>query len=396
VLWSLLDLALLLAAIALAVPAAYLALLSLLALPRSNGAVRLPGGLPRFAVLVPAHNEEQTIAGLLCSLDETNYRRDRWHAFVVADACSDRTTAIARAHGATVWERPGGGQGKGQALAWLLTRVLTGEWSFDAAVIIDADCAVSPNVFGAFAARLAAGARAVQADYRLTSSGTGSAALRALAFALHNSVRSLGRSRLGASVPLLGSGMCFSRALLERHGWRAFDLAEDREQGYALLRSGVRISFAPEARIHSTPPATLGTARSQHLRWERGRLRLLARLPALLAAAVRRRNPRLLDAALDALTPPLAVLGCAALAMLMAGLLLQDWPATALAGLAAGAVAVHVLAGMAALRASPATYRALFLAPAYALWKLALYAQAVITPGRRWVRTARTPGPATD
>jgi hypothetical protein len=58
-----------------------------------------------------------------------------------------------------------------------------------------------------------------------------------------------------------------------------------------------------------------------------------------------------------------------------------------------GALLVHVLAGLIALRAPASAYRALALAPAYALWKLGVYGRALLTPGaRRWVRTARRQG----
>jgi cellulose synthase/poly-beta-1,6-N-acetylglucosamine synthase-like glycosyltransferase len=390
--WPPLELILLVAALALAVPACYLALLSLLALPRPRDTEQPARSQPRFAVLVPAHNEASTIGRLLRSLAETAYPRERWHAFVVADACDDATADVARQLDATVLERPDGGQGKGQALAWLIERVLGAGTRFDAALLVDADCWVSPNTFAVLAARLDAGRQAIQLDYRLVSGGR-TPSLRELAFALHNTVRSLGRSRLRASTPLLGSGMCFRREVLERHRWRACGLAEDREQGYALLRAGVAVTFAPEAPVLSDLPATRYAARSQHERWERGRLRLATRAPALLVDAIRRRDLRLLDAALDALTPPLAVLSMTAVAIAVAVFVLQSWPAAVAGMIGVGALLVHVLAGLIALRAPASAYRALALAPAYALWKLGVYGRALLTPGaRRWVRTARTQG----
>lgn len=379
-------------AVALAVPSAYLALLSILALPAQRSVVRLRR-LPTFAVLIPAHNEERTIGALLASLRRTCYPCDRWRAFVLADACSDGTAAVARRCGATVFERPDGGRGKGPALAWLLERVQETGVSYDAILFIDADCTVSPNLFAALAARLEQGAQALQTDYRMEAAGGPSAHLREVAFALHSTIRSLGRSRLGASCPLLGSGMCFSRELLARRGWTSFGLCEDREEGLRLLLAGVAVQFVPEARVTSAVPPTLGAARSQHLRWERGRLRLAGWLPRLLTTALRRRDPRLLDAALDALTPPLAVLAALELAALGSALAFGFWPAVLVAGAALAALGGHVLVGMAALRAAPSAYGSLALAPAYALWKLALYLQALLTPGsHRWVRTARSQG----
>jgi cellulose synthase/poly-beta-1,6-N-acetylglucosamine synthase-like glycosyltransferase len=184
--------------------------------------------------------------------------------------------------------------------------------------------------------------------------------------------------------------MCFSRQLLERHRWSAFGLTEDREQGYVLLRAGYGVTFAPEARVLSDSPSTRSAARTQHERWERGRLGLALRAPPLVVDAVRRRDLRLVDAALDALTPPLAVLSTAAVVVAVLSLALQVWPAAAVASIAGAALLAHVLVGMVALRAPASAYRSLALAPAYALWKLGVFGHALLTPGaRRWVRTPR-------
>src|SRR5689334_11168861 len=63
-----------------------------------------PGpGKRRFAILVPAHNEEPVIGRLLRSLAALDYAN--YEVCVVADNCDDRTAEIAHAHGAQVYER---------------------------------------------------------------------------------------------------------------------------------------------------------------------------------------------------------------------------------------------------------------------------------------------------
>src|SRR5690606_13343081 len=72
------------------------------------------GGV-RTAVLMPAHNEEATIGGVLDALVPLLGERDR--VLVVADNCTDATATIARAHGAEVIERESERErGKGYAL----------------------------------------------------------------------------------------------------------------------------------------------------------------------------------------------------------------------------------------------------------------------------------------
>src|SRR3954468_13483315 len=78
----------------------------------------------RFALLVPAHDEEPTIGRLLASVRALDYPAGRFDVYVVADNCTDRTAEIARAAGALVEERfDQVARGKGYALRWLLARM---------------------------------------------------------------------------------------------------------------------------------------------------------------------------------------------------------------------------------------------------------------------------------
>ncbi len=51
----------------------------------------------RFAILVPAHNEETVIERLLQSLRDLDYPADLLDIYVIADNCEDDTEALARA-----------------------------------------------------------------------------------------------------------------------------------------------------------------------------------------------------------------------------------------------------------------------------------------------------------
>ncbi|MFL5409192.1 MAG: glycosyltransferase family 2 protein, partial [Myxococcales bacterium] len=127
-------------------------------------------GLPApplfFDVVVPAHDEEAGIAATLRSLREMDWPLDLFRVVVVADNCSDRTAAIAASEGAQVLRRDDPARiGKGWALRVAFSRSLY-EARADAVVVVDADTLVSANLLRSFAARLAQGAIAVQADYR--------------------------------------------------------------------------------------------------------------------------------------------------------------------------------------------------------------------------------------
>jgi hypothetical protein len=143
-------------------------------------------------------------------------------------------------------------------------------------------------------------------------------------------------------------------------------------------------------------PTSLSAASGQNFRWEAGRLEALRRqVPALMARGLRDRDLVALDAAVEQLIPPISVVfaGGAAVATLSvaAGLAIPAY----LAMFGTLAVVLHVVAGLAATRAPVRTYIALANAPRYVLWKVALYARAIVAPpGTPWIRTARRLGDA--
>src|SRR5215211_3370569 len=203
---------LLLLAVWLAAVAAYLLLLTVAALWGRR--LRPPSGQTwqRFAILIPAHDEEALLDRLLASLALLDYPADRYTVCVVADNCSDRTAELGRVGGARVFERQDRvQQGKGFALRWLIERLQTDGEHFDAYVVLDADTVVAPNLLRAFDARLSAGAQVVQAYYAvLNAHAAPTAALRTAALAAVHYLRPLGRLALHLSCGLKGNGMCFA------------------------------------------------------------------------------------------------------------------------------------------------------------------------------------------
>ena len=83
-------------------------------------------GVPRHvAVVVPARNEERTIAVCLQRLDAAVHRLQREHpnvtadVFVVLDRCTDGTAAVASAHGASTLRSDAGRVGSARRLGAL-------------------------------------------------------------------------------------------------------------------------------------------------------------------------------------------------------------------------------------------------------------------------------------
>ena len=234
----------------LAVPIGYLTVLTASAwVATARRSDRAAGTATRFAVLIPAHDEEAVIGDTLAALAALDYPTDLCSVHVVADHCTDRTVEVATAAGADVRENTSGSRGKGPALQWLLGAVLddaaASSRPIDAIVIVDADTVVAPGFLGAVAAQLEAGATVVQGQYRVRDPGASTAtALRSAALALRHHLRPLGRTALGGSCGLFGNGMAFRTEVLRTRAW-SDHLTEDIELQNELLLDGVLVAYAP-------------------------------------------------------------------------------------------------------------------------------------------------------
>jgi cellulose synthase/poly-beta-1,6-N-acetylglucosamine synthase-like glycosyltransferase len=345
----------------------------------------------RLVVLVPAHNEQHTIDSAVRSLLRCAYPQADRRVIVIADNCDDETTHAARAAGAETWERvEPSRRGKGFALAWALERLRTEDAEFDAVVTVDADCTVSRNLLSAIDVRLRRGAEALQVNYVAANPESSNAsALRYAGFALVNTVRFLGKQRLGLSCGLVGTGMAFSRDLLEREAWQDVGLVEDGEYHMRLVLAGKRSEFVHEASVSSPMPTALGSSAEE--RWEQGRLELIRRwAPRLVLSGLARRDLVRLHSGLECLVPPQSLIAAAGLGSVAARLLLGPRRLALLPLASLVAQAVFVLGGLRLVRAPSAVYRALLLAPALIASKSLLYVRLLCGRGpSTWVRTER-------
>jgi 1,2-diacylglycerol 3-beta-glucosyltransferase len=351
---------------------------------------------PRLVAIVPAHDERVGIAATVQSLLAADYPRDRRRVLVVADNCTDDTAALARASGADVLERHDDvHRGKGYALAAAFAAILDAG-DADGVTVVDADTRVTPNFLAALGARLASGADAVQSGNAVgNADASWRTRLLAIAFALFNDLRSIGRERLGLSCGLRGNGMALSVRVLREVPYDAFSLVEDLEYGLRLGQAGRRVRYAGEAQVRSEMVTGERASRSQRRRWEEGR-RQLARAMArrLVVDAFRKRSGLLFDLAADLLVPPLSALVVAACAGLAAATAARAYGLVGLAPVVAWAaclamIAAYVSRGVLLSGAGARGFLDLAAAPVYVAWKLALRLRPAPRTKDTWVRTAR-------
>jgi cellulose synthase/poly-beta-1,6-N-acetylglucosamine synthase-like glycosyltransferase len=225
-----------------------------------------------FALLVAAHNEEKVVKDIIHSLQILDYPKELYDIFVIADNCTDKTAAIARRAGATVFERKDKEKrGKGYALEWMFNKIYKMEKQYDSVVVFDADNLVSKGFLYEMNKKLCAGYKVVQGyldsknpcDTWITGSYS-------ISFWTSNRMFQLSRSNLGLSNQLGGTGFCISLDILRELGWGATCLTEDLEFSCKLVLNGQKVGWAHDAVIYDEKPLTLKQSWFQRKRWMQG------------------------------------------------------------------------------------------------------------------------------
>ncbi|EPR30558.1 cell wall biosynthesis glycosyltransferase-like protein [Alkalidesulfovibrio alkalitolerans DSM 16529] len=331
----------------------------------------LPDSRLRFAVVVPAHDEENTIAATLQSLATLNYPKPLHEVVVIADNCSDGTAGVARSMGARCIERVDPTRrGKGQALRHAFDILLAED--FQAVAVVDADTLVAPGFLDAMNERLASGDTVVQARYGVVNpDGTPLTYVLAVGNAIENDLFLHGRENLGLASILRGNGMCFAAEVLREHPWEASSVVEDTEYSLDLLRRGVRTRFAPETEVRAPLPLSLDQAAAQRVRWASGNSRL-TRLAAfsLIAEGLKSGRLGLADIGFCLLvrSKPLLLL----LSFVLAGIALLLKVFAAWAVLLAAFFTLYMAGGMVAMGLSRPRARLALAAPFYLFWLMAV------------------------
>ncbi len=357
-------------------------------------AARELDSLPRFAIAIPAHNEEGVIATTVSLLRGSVYPPDRFDVHVVADHCSDQTAHQARAAGAIVHERATGLRGrKGYALAWLFARLLDHPAHYDAVIVFDADSRVEADFLALMARTLAEGARVLQGRHVIANPAASTfCALADADMRLNNRIRNQAKENLGLSARLMGDAMCFTRKALEAHPFDADSLTEDREYGIQLVMHGVRIGFVPDAVSRGQATARWRDATGQRLRWYAGVGQLQRRqIGRLLKAAMGRRSVDAFAQALELAILPYSVLSALALVLVTATAVLPSAVTTGLfvsSLLLVGAALLDPFVGLLAERAPLPDFLSLAYGPFYAAWRVWIGVRAQLLRERvPWVRT---------
>ena len=236
--------------------------------------------LNRYAVLIPARNEEKVLPNLIESIQQQDYPAELITIYVIADNCTDNTAKVAFDCGAKVFTRFSTEQvGKGYALNYLLREIdkSDGLESFDAFLVFDADNLLQRDYIRQINHLYADGYDAF-CGYRNTKNfGSNWISAGYGVWYLHDSTH-LNRSRMavGASCMVNGTGFGFSREVLRKCGqWEFFTLTEDIEFSVWCAANGIKIGYCHDAILYDEQPITFPQSWRQRTRWVQGGIQIL-------------------------------------------------------------------------------------------------------------------------
>jgi len=242
--------------------------------------------LPSYTILVPAYQEQDVIGGMVRSLENLDYPKDRLEALILVERRDTATKqAIAAADPAPfiriVEIPPGKPQTKPRSCnAGLLLA------KGDLIVIYDAEDRPDPGQLRIVAAQFAAadGSLAcVQAKLMVANAAQSFITRQfALEYCLRYELTLPGLARLGLPIPLGGTSNHFRTPVLrELGGWDAWNVTEDADLGMRCSALGYRVEVADSV-TYGEMPHQIKAWTKQRTRWLKG---------FMLTALVYTRNP---------------------------------------------------------------------------------------------------------
>lgn len=346
----------------------------------------------KLGIIIPAHNEAGGIAHTLLNLNTLAEIDGNTEIIVIADNCTDHTADICRINNIRVIERTDNVvKGKGAALNYAFETLVPEDHS--AYIIIDADTSAAGNLLPVIRYHLANGAQVLQTRYNVRNyNDSPRTRLAEIATSAFNVVRLMGRETLGCSVGLLGNGFVVTKEVVRAVPYTALSVVEDLEYHLKLVEAGLSVKFAYETTVFGDMPSGEQGNRSQHARWEGGRVHMLIEYAPKLLGAIIAGNYRLIEPLVDLLLLPLAyhlllILTAATIA------LFSDFiaPLLLISAFSVTAIAIHVISTIKVAGLPWSRLSILLRIPLYLLWKITMVSSVLGASRKKtsWVRTNR-------
>lgn len=223
----------------------------------------------KFAIIIPARNEERVIGNLLKSLKKQEYTKELYEIFVVTNNCTDRTKEISLENNAQIIECLEPVKSKGEALKVAFKKL--NEYDYEAYIIFDADNIVHPKFINKMNNALGQGYELAQ-GFRDSKniSDTWISSCYSLHYLIHNIFLNKARMNLDKSSFINGTGFMITKDYLKRKEYNSQTLTEDIELTVKCAICDEQIAFIEDAITYDEQPTTFIESWKQRKRWSIG------------------------------------------------------------------------------------------------------------------------------
>jgi len=226
-----------------------------------------PKKLPKVSILVPAYNEEKTIASTLKSLLNLDYPKDKLEIIAINDGSTDKTLEIMkkfRKYGIKIIDKPNGG--KASALNAGLKKA-----KGEIIVCMDADSIVKRDALkktiGYFNDPKVG---AVASSLKVYKPKTFWQRMQAVEYFYNIFLRKV-LALMDSVFVVPGPFGLYRREALERvGGWDEKNITEDMELTFRLQKAGYKIETCLNSIVYTKTPETFKRLIRQRVRWYRG------------------------------------------------------------------------------------------------------------------------------
>jgi cellulose synthase/poly-beta-1,6-N-acetylglucosamine synthase-like glycosyltransferase len=231
-----------------------------------NNAVREAKRMRKIAVFIPAYKEDGVIVETVQNALSQQYPQALYHIIVIADSLQKKTLSKLKHLPIQVIEVAFDKSTKSKAINKAL-QILRG-WSYDIAIVLDADNTMKPDFLSRINDHFEAGTKAIQGRRMAKNEQTGFALLDAASEDINNHILCKGHRQLGLSARLAGSGMAFDYRLFKKVMAEIDAIGGfDKEMELRLTRQGITVEYDENAVVFDEKVSQSTQFSRQRSRW---------------------------------------------------------------------------------------------------------------------------------
>lgn len=261
----------------------------------------------KFAILIPARNEEAVIGELIESAKKQRYPKELYDIIVLINNCTDNTREVACEAGAKVVDIKVKVSTKGEVLVNAIKEL--SDTDYQAYIVFDADNVMDEDFLNAMDDVYSNGYKIAQGQRECKNIQDGwITTCYSLFYYIQNIFFNRARLRMNASCSINGTGFMVDKEFAEKY-FKPVTLTEDIEMSIQCNLNHEVIYYAENALTYDEQPTKFGVSWKQRTRWSVGIMQCVREYAgSLFKEAIKAKDFSCFDKLLFIITPYFQVL----------------------------------------------------------------------------------------